>query len=233
MRSNFAHRPERRTAQEIGEIELRPASTGEKIFLKDIATVSDQFEREGQIGMYDGELAVELNVQRALSGDTIETMRIMQDYIDAKRPELPPTLKISVYDVRGKLVEQRLGILVNNGLQGLVLVLLMLFIFLNARIAFWVAAGIPVALLAALGAMLATGQSINMVSMFALIMMLGIIVDDAIVVGEHAATLEARGFDSLSAAEQGAYRHVRTRHGRLHNHARGIYADLVHSRPHR
>ena len=69
----------------------------------------------------------------------------------------------------------------------------MLFIFLNARIAFWVAAGIPVAMLATLGVMYVTGQSINMVSMFALIMMLGIIVDDAIVVGEHTATLEERG----------------------------------------
>ncbi len=195
---------ERRTAVSIGEIEIRPGESGEKIFLKDIAEINEEFDREGKIGLFDGHRAVELNVQRSLSGDTIETMKIMEDYLEAKRPELPPTLKISVYDVRGKLVAQRLGILLENGLQGLVLVLLMLFIFLNARIAFWVAAGIPIALLAALGTMLATGQTINMVSMFALIMMLGIIVDDAIVVGEQAATLEGQGYDSLRAAEMGA-----------------------------
>ena len=106
--------------------------------------------------------------------------------------------------MRGKFVVQRLGILIENGLQGLAIVLLCLFLFLNARIAFWVAAGIPVALLAALGVMFLTGQSINMVSMFALIMMTGIIVDDAIVVGEQTATLEEQGYTSMQAAQMGA-----------------------------
>ena len=104
--------------------------------------------------------------------------------------------------MRGKFVVQRLGILIENGLQGLTIVLLLLFLFLNARVAFWVAAGIPVALLAALGVMYITGQSINMVSMFALIMMTGIIVDDAIVVGEQTATLEDQGYSSLEAARR-------------------------------
>lgn len=195
---------ERRTAKEFENIEIRTLPSGEKILLKDVATVSERFEREGKVGVLGGEHAVQLSVQRALSGDTLETMAIMNAYLEQKRPELPPTLNVTVYDVRGKLVAQRLGILLDNGLQGLALVLLMLFIFLNARIAFWVAAGIPVAILAALAVMYVSGQSINMVSMFALIMMIGIIVDDAIVVGEHAETLESQGLDSLHAAEGGA-----------------------------
>ena len=195
---------ERKTPEAVGDIEVKSGRTGEKVFLKDIAAIETRFEREGKIGFMGGARAIELTVERSTSADTLATMRMMQDYIDSVRPTLPPTLAIDIYDVSGRLVLQRLGILVDNGLQGLVLVLAMLFIFLNARIAFWVAAGIPISLLAALGAMYLTGQSINMVSMFALIMMLGIIVDDAIVVGEEAATLEERGLSPPAAAEQGA-----------------------------
>lgn len=195
---------QRRTPELIGDIEVRSTVTGEKIKLKDIAKIGTAFDREGRQGFFHGERGIELQVQRAISADTLETMRIMNAYLDKLRPTLPATLNVTVYDVSGKLVVQRLGILINNGLQGLTLVLAMLFIFLNTRVAFWVAAGIPISLLAALGVMYATGQTINMVSMFALIMMLGIIVDDAIVVGEQAATNEELGMSPLDAAEQGA-----------------------------
>ncbi|MGH1419237.1 MAG: efflux RND transporter permease subunit [Hyphomicrobiaceae bacterium] len=195
---------ERKTPETLGEIEIRSTSDGQKIFLKDIARIDTQFDRDGKIGLIANKRAIELSVQRSLSADTIQTMANMQAYVDELRPTLPPTLNVEVYDVRGKFVAQRLGILVENGLQGLVLVLAMLFVFLNARIAFWVAAGIPIALLAALGVMFITGQTINMISMFALIMMLGIIVDDAIVVGEQTATLEEQGLSGAEAAETGA-----------------------------
>ncbi|MEL6289420.1 MAG: efflux RND transporter permease subunit, partial [Pseudomonadota bacterium] len=102
--------------------------------------------------------------------------------------------------------QQRLGILVKNGLQGLLIVLVVLFIFLDWRIAFWTAVGIPVAFLATLAVMFASDQSINMISMFALIMMLGIIVDDAIVVGEHTATLQQQGLPPNEAAVLGGSR---------------------------
>jgi multidrug efflux pump subunit AcrB len=195
---------DRKTPEEIGEIEVKALTSGEKVFLKDIAEIDTRYEREGKIAVHGEKRAIELTVQRSLSGDTIEMMGIMTKYLEQKIPELPQSLDVKVYDVRGKFVAQRLQILVNNGLQGLVLVLAMLFIFLNVRIAFWTAVGIPVALLAALGVMLLTGQSINMISMFAMIMMLGIIVDDAIVVGEQAATLESKGLSSTEAAYSGA-----------------------------
>lgn len=197
---------DRKTPEEIAKIEIKSLATGQKIFLGDVADVETRFDRDGKVGVSRGQRAIELSVQRALSADTLKTMKIMEDYVAKARVELPETLNINVYDVRGKLVQQRLGILITNGWQGLILVLLALFIFLNARVAFWTAVGIPVALMATLAVMLATGQSINMVSMFALIMMLGIIVDDAIVVGEHASTLEEQGHSRLTAAESGANR---------------------------
>lgn len=197
---------DRKTPEEIAKIEIKSFVSGQKVFLGDVADVYTRFDRDGKVGLSRGQRAIELSVQRSISADTLKTMKIMEDYVAKVRGELPETLAINVYDVRGKLVQQRLGILITNGWQGLILVLLALFIFLNARVAFWTAAGIPVALFATLAVMYASGQSINMVSMFALIMMLGIIVDDAIVVGEHAATLEEQGVSRLAAAERGAHR---------------------------
>ncbi|MEM6497369.1 MAG: efflux RND transporter permease subunit, partial [Pseudomonadota bacterium] len=197
---------DRKTPEQIGVIEIKSLASGEKIFLRDIATVKTQFDRDGKIGLARGARAIDLAVKRSLSADTIKTMNALDSYLAKARQELPPTLNITVYDVTGKFVEQRLGILVENGLMGLGLVLLLLFVFLNARVAFWTAAGIPIAMFATLGVMYATGQSINMVSMFGLIMMLGIVVDDAIVVGEHTAALEENGMSRAAASEAGALR---------------------------
>jgi len=197
---------ERRTPETIGDIEIKSTARGDKVFLKEVATVETRFDRDQVIGQYNGKPAIELNVQRSLGADTLKTMEIMNAYLAQARTTLPPGMELRSFEVRGKFVQQRLGILITNGLQGLVLVLIVLFIFLDARIAFWVAAGIPVALMATLFVMYLSGQTINMVSMFALIMMLGIIVDDAIVVGEETATRQAMGYRRLEAAELGAVR---------------------------
>ena len=121
---------------------------------------------------------------------------------------MPPGIELLKYEVRADSLTERILLLVRNGLGGLVIVVLTLFVFLNARVAFWVAAGIPVAMLATIGLMLLMGQSINMISLFGLIMMLGVIVDDAIVVGEHTATLYSQGYSAHEAAEEGAGRMV-------------------------
>ena len=197
---------ERRTPGTLAEIEVKSERTGEKVRLGEIAEVETRFERQQAIGQQGAAQAIELSVQRAVSADTLKTMRTLEAYMAEVMPTLPASLKVVKYDVRGKFVQQRLGILLKNGLQGLVLVLIILFIFLDARVAFWVAVGIPVAFLATLAVMWASGQTINMVSMFALIMMLGIIVDDAIVVGEHTATRQQLGDSRLEAAERGASR---------------------------
>ncbi len=199
-------RAERKTPETIAEIEVKSERSGEKIRLRDMAQIETQFERNQAIGQQGGGQAINLRVQRALAADTLRTMEILNTQMAEIKLSLPKDLEVLVYDVSGKLVQQRLGILVKNGLQGLVLVLVILFIFLDARVAFWVAAGIPVALTATIAVMYASGQTINMISMFALIMMLGIIVDDAIVVGEHTATRQQLGDNRVEAAERGATR---------------------------
>ena len=197
---------ERRTPEELAKIEIVSLASGEKIYLKDIATIKTQFDKDGKTGIIGGNRAIELSIKRAISSNTLETMERFYAYVEKIKPTLPPSLKLDVFDVRGEYVKQRLGILIENGLQGLVLVLIVLFVFLNWRIAFWVAAGIPVALMATILVMWFSGQTINMVSMFALIMMIGIIVDDAIVVAEDTATRQSMGISPIYAAEQGALR---------------------------
>lgn len=187
----------------IGQIEVVSRETGEKVLLRDVASVQETFERNQILGYHEGNRAIELAVQRAVSADTLTTARILEEYIDSIRPTLPETLRLDVYDVRSDALVDRINLLVKNGLSGLLLVVVVLFLFLNARIAFWVAVGIPVAMFTTLGFMWVSGQSINMMSLFALIMCLGIVVDDAIVVGEHTATRYAMGDDPVMAAERG------------------------------
>ncbi|WP_436642359.1 efflux RND transporter permease subunit [Microbaculum sp. FT89] len=191
------------SAEEIGAIETVSRETGEKVLLREIATVHDAFEQDQTAGYSGGNRAIELQVERSTTADTLETAAILERYLDEIRPTLPPTLKLEVYDVRASSLVDRINLLVKNGLSGLVLVVIILFVFLNARIAFWVAIGVPTAMMATLGFMWVTGQSINMMSLFALIMCLGIVVDDAIVVGEHTATRYAMGDDPVLAAERG------------------------------
>lgn len=195
-----------KTARELGRVEVRSLPGGEKIYLRDIAAVSERFE-DGGVTVRRGALpAVELHVQRALNADALELADTVVAYLDEQRPTLPPNLRIEQYDVAAELIRSRIDLLLRNGLSGLVLVVTILFIFLNARVAFWVAVGIPVSLLATMVVMLVSGQSINMVTLFGLIMAVGIVVDDAIVVGEHAATRSRAGLPPLEAAEAGARR---------------------------
>jgi multidrug efflux pump subunit AcrB len=191
------------SAEEIGGIETVSRETGEKVLLREIAEVRDSFERDQSMGYSGGNRAIELQVERSTTADTLETATILENYLAEIRPTLPPTLNVEVYDIRSQSLVDRINLLVKNGLSGLVLVVVILFLFLNARIAFWVAVGVPTAMMATLGFMWMTGQSINMISLFALIMCLGIVVDDAIVVGEHTATRYAMGDDPIQAAERG------------------------------
>ena len=194
------------TSRDLGGIEVRSLDDGQKIYLRDIASVSEAFDDKAPIGLRDGRPAIELHVQRSPTADALEVGKIVDRYLAEARGNFPPELRIEQYDAQSELIEQRIQVLLNNGISGLVLVMAVLLLFLSGRTAFWVAAGIPTAFMAALATMLALGESINMVTLFALIMTLGLIVDDTIVVGEHAAARREAGLDSRQAAEAGALR---------------------------
>jgi multidrug efflux pump subunit AcrB len=194
------------TADEIARITLRAGRGGEHFTLGEVARVKRGFNPDQMRGMYRGQPAIRLEVQRSPAADTLKTNRLLHKYIAKIRNTLPGNLEIRLFDVRANYLQERIALLVRNGLQGLAIVLVVLFVFLNARIAFWVAFGIPVAMMSTLAVMWVSGQTINMFSLFALMLTLGIIVDDAIVVGEHAATLRAQGLAASQASERGALR---------------------------
>ncbi|MDA8539816.1 efflux RND transporter permease subunit [Alphaproteobacteria bacterium] len=194
------------TAGDVSEISLRSSADGRQIKVGDVARVYETFDANAAEGWRGDNRAIRLTMQRTKNGDALDMTDAVRAYIAETLPSLPPTLKVEMFDVNADKIRQRINVLLVNGLGGMFLVLCILFLFLNGRIAFWVAAGIPASLMATFGVMLYLGMTINMLSLFALIMTIGIIVDDAIVVGEHSATLTEQGADAQTAAEGGALR---------------------------
>ena len=191
---------------DLRDIAVRAFADGRRVRLDDIARIDAAWEEGEVTKRRNGQMAIELHVQRSVNADALELQQVVVDYLADARPLLPPSLTVETYQIAADLIRQRVDLLLTNAVSGLILVLAVLFFFLNARVAIWVAIGIPTAIAATFAIMLAMGQSINMLSLFGLIMALGIIVDDAIVVGEHAEALHAAGGDPTDAAVAGARR---------------------------
>ena len=198
---------ERRSAAELSGIVLRSLPDGSTLTIGDVATVRVDGPDRGRASFVGTNPAMTIRVDRTAEGDAIRMQKAVADVAASMQAGLPPGVTVNLVRTRADQITDRLKLLMNNGLMGLGLVLCLLFLFLNARTALWVAAGIPVAMLAAIGAMYLAGLTLNMISLFALIIMLGIVVDDAIVVGEHA-DFRARVLKEppLMAAERGAGR---------------------------
>jgi multidrug efflux pump subunit AcrB len=190
----------------LEQITLMADQEGRLIRIGDIAEVERRPQSNQLELTYRGEPTVELQLMRSATADSLESARVMQDWLEEARARLPPDVEVTAFDESWSLIQDRINLLLKNGLGGLILVVLILFLFLNGRVAFWVTVGIPVSFMATLAIVYVAGGSINMISLFALIMALGIIVDDAIVVGEDALAHYQSGEASLEAAEGGARR---------------------------
>ncbi|WP_333827280.1 efflux RND transporter permease subunit [Pararhodobacter sp.] len=198
---------ERRTAEAVGAVVLRTEADGTSLTVADLATVRDGAIDRARAYWAGEDQAITLRVDRSQSGDAIAIQNTVQRIADEMALTLPAGVKVELANTRAEMISARLTLLLTNGLMGLGLVVVLLFLFLNARTAFWVAAGIPVAMLAAIGMMYLAGMSFNMISLFALIITLGIVVDDAIVVGEHADyRFRTLGESPAEAAENAATR---------------------------
>ena len=185
---------------------LRSGDDGRFLALGDVATV-ERRARKGEVRTtFEGRPAVSLLLSRAETSDSLESARILHDWLEGRRGGWPPGVEVAPYDESWQQIRERTTLLLVNGAGGLVLVIAVLYLFLNARVAFWVAVGIPVSFMATLGVLHGLGGSINVVSLFALIMAFGIIVDDAIVVGEDALAKRQAGGEPLAAARDGARR---------------------------
>ncbi|WP_372890735.1 efflux RND transporter permease subunit [Rhodosalinus sp.] len=177
---------ETRGAEEIADIVLRSDPSGADLTIGQVASVRVEGAARERSYFVGDDPAMSVRVDRSARGDAIAMQRTVEEVAADLRATLPEDVSVDLIRTRADYISGRLDILIDNGLMGLGLVVLLLFLFLNARTAFWVAAGIPTAMFATVALMYAGGLTINMISLFALIITLGIVVDDAIVVGEHA-----------------------------------------------
>ncbi|MGI9319306.1 MAG: efflux RND transporter permease subunit [bacterium] len=196
----------RETGLGFETIPVVAAEQGRRITLGDIARI-ERKPKDSQVSItYRGKPAVELRLNRTENSDGLEAARILHRWLEETRPTLPPGVELVPFDERWEYLQGRISLLIKNGIGGLILVLGILYLFLQGRVAFWVAVGIPVSFMASLAVLYLIGGSINMISLFGLIMALGIIVDDAIVVGEEAMSHYAAGDDRRNASENAARR---------------------------
>ncbi|MCD9148185.1 efflux RND transporter permease subunit [Pseudophaeobacter flagellatus] len=198
---------EKRSPEEIEGIVLRNNADGSVLTIGDLAQITREGVDRKRSYFVGDNPAMSIRVDRADMGNAIAIQAQVQQVVDALQRTLPQGVTAELIRTRAERISDRLDILIDNGLMGLGLVVALLFLFLNSRIAFWVAAGIPAAMFAAVALMYAAGITINMISLFGLIITLGIVVDDAIVVGEHADFRVRRlGESPMQAAENAARR---------------------------
>lgn len=194
-------RHKRVTGVEIAEIPLVTRPDGVVLTVGDLGTVRDEFADTVAISRVDHQPGMVISVDKTASEDLLTIVRQVHAFVDSY--ETPPGYSLLTWRDAAVPVQDRMNLLSRNGLQGLALVFLMLAVFLEIRLAFWVAMGIPISILGACAILLYFDQTLNMLSMFAFLMALGIVVDDAIVVGENIYAHRQKQKPFLQAAVDG------------------------------
>jgi len=189
---------------EFAQIPIITANDGTQILLEDIAIIKDGFEETTVSSSYNGKPAVMLDVYRVGDQTPISVSDAARRVVEEVNESLPQGLRVDLRNDRSDAYRQRLGLLMKNGLIGLALVFILLALFLEPRLAFWVSLGIPVSFLGSLFFLNISYVSINIISMFAFIITLGIVVDDAIIVGENIYYHQQQGKTWFKAAVTGA-----------------------------
>ncbi len=195
-RKNYGH--------ELAAVPVLKSRDGSTVVLEDIAKVVDGFEETDEAAYFNGHPAVTLEVFREGDQTPMEVSDEVRKYIDNLKDELPEGISVSVFNDRSDYYKERLNLLLKNAFYGFFLVLILLGLFLQPRLAFWVTLGIPISFLGGLLMLPSFDVSINVISLFAFILTLGIVVDDAIVIGENIYTLRRGGMNPIRASVEGA-----------------------------
>jgi len=190
--------------EDFSSVTIFTHADGRQVRLSDIAEIKDGFAELDQALYLDGKPAIMIRVFRVGNQQPTDIAKTVHEYIDTQNSEQPASLKFAVYQDMADLLSQRINLLMRNGAIGLILVLITLSFFLEIRLALWVAMGIIISFLGAMIFLPAMDVSINMISLFAFITILGVVVDDAIVVGENIYVHAKRGKPLLQAAIDGS-----------------------------
>ncbi len=194
---------ERRTVRDLEELWVVSNMAGGEIKLKDIAHISDRFEDPENTIRFNGQRAGMLQINKNKSEDALDIMDQLSSFLEKEQQTAPPGVSFTVTQNVSKIVRDRLSMLSLNGLEGLFLVFLTLWLFFNIRMSFWVAMGLPVSFMLTFFLMKQIGFSLNMLSMVGLLIAIGILMDDAIVIAENVASHLERGKNSLQATIDG------------------------------
>jgi multidrug efflux pump subunit AcrB len=191
------------TGETLSSIVVLARPEGELITLDRLATINDGFTEDPINALINGEPSVLLIVYKTQEEDALVISEAVQKYISQKQRQLPAGTNIKILYDNTDMLRSRIDLLVRNGMIGLMIVFILLWTFLNARLSFWAGMGIPISIAGALAILWAVGGTINMISLFGLIMVLGIVVDDAIIVGEAIYFHRKQGKPPLKAAVDG------------------------------
>jgi multidrug efflux pump subunit AcrB len=192
-------------AEEFQQLPLISDASGVLLRLGDIATVQEGFSDSNRLVTYNGQTSMRFDIYRAEEQTPLTVAKAVHKELETIIPQLPPGVELLVTDDDGETYNQRVGLLMKNAAIGLILVMVLLSLFLEYRLAFWVTMGIPTAFLGALLLLPFWDVSINMISMFAFIVALGIVVDDAIIAGENIYEHMQSGMPFGDAAVKGAH----------------------------
>lgn len=189
---------------EFESIVVITRANGTRVLLKDIAHVVDGFEEDPRYATFDGENAVMVYVYRVGEQKVLDLVADVKDYVNEFARTLPDGLTVTIWRDGSDYLRDRLDVLIQNGIGGFLLVFVVLALFLRLRLAFWVAIGVPISIMGALALFPIFSVSIDVLTLFGFILVLGVLVDDAIVVGENIYTRQAQGDDPVRAAIRGA-----------------------------
>lgn len=189
--------------QDFENIPVRTLSDGSVVRLIDIASINDRLDNTGLSFRVDQEPAVMIKVSRTGNGNLLRIARHVKEYIEVRQATLPQGVEFKIWKDESMDLVDRLRVLGRNALGGLILVLIVLALFLQPRVALWVALGLPIAMTGTLLLFPTLDVSISSISIMAFILVLGILVDDAIVVGERVHSYEAEGYSQRDAAIKG------------------------------
>ena len=194
------------TGRDFAEIIVLARDDGTTVRLGQIATITDGFEDNDLVARFDGTAAALVTVYRTSDERVFDIVEATKEYLVTLQAQLPAGVEVDVWQDDAKLLESRFDLLVKNGRLGLILVLLLLALFMDIRLAFWTAVGLFVSFVGVFAVMDLLGVSVNMISLFAFILAIGIVVDDAIVIGENIYAEQEKGEKPLRAAIKGAKR---------------------------
>lgn len=191
-----------RSVKDIEEIIIRTNFNGKKVQIKDVANVVDGEEELTVVAQYNGEPATLIIVNKKGGADTLAMVADVQKKMDSFRERYGSTHQFHVYHNEAKTVQNKLDVLKSNAVQGLLLVVVFLFIFLPGKIGIMASLSLPLAILGTLGIMNAFGYTLNSITILALIIALGMLVDNSVVIAENFTRLRKNGLDSVSAARE-------------------------------